>query len=252
MLDKISTRAPEKVDKEKTKIQTLENQKKIGELQNILFAQRKYSLLLIFQGIDASGKDGAIRSICSSLNPLGFRVFSYKKPTEEELNHDFLWRIHKNTPEKGYIHVFNRSQYEDILVPSVEKFLTKKLIDERYERINQFEHLLEHHNTKVIKFYLHVSREEQLERLQERITEPKKFWKHNDGDWATREKWAEYRQVYESIIKKCDYTAWNIIPSDQNWYKEFLISETILTNLQSLDLQWPALETELFKDSAGK
>lgn len=245
-LKNISTQAPSKWKKEEMKAKTLKNYEKISALQNILHAQGKHSLLLVFQGVDASGKDGAIRSICKALNPLGFRVFGYKKPTEEEFNHDFLWRIHKNAPEKGYIHLFNRSHYEDILVPLAEGFLDKKLVAQRFELINQFENLLAHNNTQVLKFYMHVSREKQLERLQERIDLKEKHFKHNDGDWETRKKWDAYQDIYQDILSRCNEHPWHVIPSDQNWVKDYLISEHVLKTLQSLDLAWPELESEIF------
>ncbi len=247
MLDKISTKAPKHLNKEEFKLLTQKNYVQINERHNILYAQKKFSLLLVFQGVDASGKDGAIRSVCKAFNPLGFRVFSYKKPTEIELAHDFLWRIHANAPEKGMVHMFNRSHYEDILVPSVEKYIPKSAIKERFRLINYFEDLLLHNDTILCKFYLHVSREEQLSRLQERIQLKEKHWKHNDGDWNTREKWDSYQQVYQDIFEGCNKVKWDIIPSDQNWYKDYLISEHILETLNHLPLQWPDLESELFK-----
>jgi PPK2 family polyphosphate:nucleotide phosphotransferase len=245
-LNKISTQASKNWNKEDIKAKTAKNHEKINALQNILHAQGKHSLLIVFQGVDASGKDGAIRSICSALNPLGFRVFGYKKPTEEEFNHDFLWRIHKNTPEKGYIHLFNRSHYEDILVPLAEGFLPKNLVDQRFELINQFEDLLAHNHTHVIKFYMHVSRDKQLERLKERIELQEKHFKHNDGDWETRKKWDQYQSIYQDILARCNKHLWHIIPSDQNWVKDYHISKHVLELLESLDLSWPKLESTMF------
>jgi PPK2 family polyphosphate:nucleotide phosphotransferase len=189
-----------KLDKKEVEEKTKKMLKKIGELQYKMFAQNKFSILIVFQGIDASGKDGLTKAILKYCNPVGIKIHSFKKPTEEEMSHDFLWRIHKATPGKGEVQVFIRSHYEDILVPSVEKFIPENIIEERYELINNFEALLEQHNTKVLKFFLNVSKEAQEKRLMERIESKEKHWKHKDGDWDTREKYDEYMDVYEKIL----------------------------------------------------
>ncbi|MEO5641699.1 MAG: PPK2 family polyphosphate kinase [Bacteroidia bacterium] len=236
----ISTRAPKSFDKERIKAKTEFLKTVIIEQQNLLYAQRKHSLLIVLQGLDASGKDGLISNVFSGLNPLGCNVFAYKAPTEDELAHDFLWRIHKNTPGRGMIHIYNRSHYEDLLVPVVNGLLDKEKIKERIADVNNFELLLKNHSTHVIKFYLHISKEEQKERLTERKTNPKKFWKHNDGDWATSKKWDDYMEAYQEIFKNCDTPEWNIIPSDQNWYKEYLVAEKVLKILEELKMSYPA------------
>jgi PPK2 family polyphosphate:nucleotide phosphotransferase len=235
-----STRAPKSANKEKTKVKTELLRKEIAELQKILYAQGKHSLLIILQGIDASGKDGLIANVFSGLNPLGCAVFAYKAPTKDEAAHDFLWRIHKNTPPRGMIHIFNRSHYEDLLVPVVNNQLDKEQVRNRIIDINNFESMLKNNNTHVIKFYLHISKEEQKERLMERKTNPKKFWKHNDGDWATSEKWDSYMQAYDEIFKHCDDPKWNIIPADQNWHKEHLVAKKVFETLCELKLAYPA------------
>ncbi len=235
----ISTRAPKTLDKEKTKVKTELLKAEIIELQKLLYAQGKHSLLIILQGLDASGKDGLIADVFSGLNPLGCSVFAYKAPTADEIAHDFLWRIHKNTPSRGMIHIFNRSHYEDLLTPVVHGLLDKEQIGGRINDINNFEQLLKNHNTHVLKFYMHISREEQTERLTERKTNPKKFWKHNDGDWATSKKWDDFMEAYQQIFKHCDSPKWNIIPADQNWYKEFLVAKKVLETLQELKLSYP-------------
>jgi PPK2 family polyphosphate:nucleotide phosphotransferase len=217
----------------------------IGELQLKLYAEGKKSLLVILQGMDASGKDGAVKDVFMDVNPMGIRVVTFKKPSEEEYAHDFLWRVHQKTPPKGMIHVFNRSHYEDILVPAVEKYIPEKIINKRFDQINDFEKLLEENDTKIIKFFLHVSKKEQEERLRERLTNPKKFWKHKDADWNTREKWDEYMEVYSTIFKKCSNVPWQIIPSDKNWYKEFLMAEIIRDTLREMDPRYPGLETKM-------
>lgn len=245
-LSDISTRAPENLDKSDYKDLTDELRDYIRDTQRILRAQSKYSLLVVLQGMDCSGKDGATRSVFSGVNPSGISVYSFKKPTELEFSHDFLWRVHAQVPAKGDIKIFNRSHYEDILVPSVYGYIPKDVIDKRYQQINDFEALLAANNTKIVKIYLHISKEEQLERLNERLNVPRKYWKHNDGDWETRENWDEFMKVYERIFEECNAIPWNIVPTDQNWYKEYLISKIVADTLKSLPLEYPELETERF------
>jgi PPK2 family polyphosphate:nucleotide phosphotransferase len=243
MLEKISTRGNSTKDKDQLKLENEKLIKKIENLQRVLYAESKQSLLVIFQGVDASGKDGAMNGIFGGINLLGCSVFSFKKPTEEEFAHDFLWRIHKVVPAKGMIHVFNRSHYEDILVPTVEGYYTKEIIERRYEHINRFEELLHDAGTKILKFYLHISKEEQLERLTERMENPEKFWKHNDGDWDSREKWDLYMKAYETIFEKCNTIPWHIIPSDSNTFKINAIAKIVLASLEEMKLHLPGLVT---------
>ena len=248
MLDKAKTKADNFVDKDEAKKELKQLKYQLIEYQKKMNAQGKYSLLIIFQGMDASGKDGATRRVLEGVNPSGIKVKSFKKPTDEEFAHDFLWRVHQHAPAKGMIQVFNRSHYEDILVPSVLGYIPNKVIEERYKLINEFERLLEHNNTKVLKFFLNVSIEEQLERLQERVDNPEKHFKHKDGDWETRKHWDSYMKVYQSIFEKCNDIPWHIIPSDQNWYKTNLITKKIIEAFESMNLQWPEIETEKFKN----
>jgi PPK2 family polyphosphate:nucleotide phosphotransferase len=238
----LSTRAPKSLDKEKTKAKTELLKKEIHELQKILYAQGKHSFLIILQGLDASGKDGLIANVFSGLNPLGCSVYAYKAPTKDELAHDFLWRIHKNTPSRGMIHIYNRSHYEDLLFPVVNGLLDDKQIHNKIVDIKNFELLLKNHDTHVLKFYLHISPEEQKERLTERKTNPKKFWKHNDEDWNTSKKWKDYMAAYANIFKHCDEPKWNIIPADQNWYKEYLVATIVLDALKELKLTYPPMK----------
>ena len=233
-------------DKQKTEKKTDKMLKRIGELQHKMFAQNKYSLLIVLQGTDASGKDGLTKGLLKYCNPIGFEVDSFKKPSEEEYAHDFLWRIHKVSPRKGTTHVFIRSHYEDILVPTVEKYIAPEVIEKRYRLINEFEKILEHNDTKVLKFFMNVSKKAQEERLLERIELKEKHWKHKDGDWDTREKFDEYLDVYEKIISNCSEIPWNIIPSDKNWQKLHAAAEVVLKTLEELDLKWPELITERF------
>ena len=247
MLAKHSTVEPKGWDKAEIKAENVQLINRISELQRILYADGSKSLLLILQGVDASGKDGTVRRIFSGVNPLGCRVYGFKKPTEEEFAHDFLWRIHKVVPAKGMIHIFNRSQYEDILVPTVLNTLPKSVIEKRYDQINDFEKLLEASGTKIIKCYLHISKDEQLERLTERIENPTKYWKHNDGDWSSRKMWDDYMKVYEEIFDKCNKVPWNIIPSDKNWVKINHIAKLVVKALEDMKLKWPELDSEKFK-----
>ena len=239
-LQKTPTRAAENIDKEDTKKEIVQMLLELEELQATMYAEGKHSFLVILQGMDASGKDGTIRKVFSSVNPMGCSVTSFKAPTPIELEHDFLWRIHLQTPERGMIKVFNRSHYEDILVPSVEKFISEEKIKERFEAIVNFELLLEQNNTHVLKFYLHISQEEQKERFQERLEIPEKSWKHNPNDAQTSEKWPDFMKVYEEIFKRCGKeNPWNIIPADQNWYRDYLITKTIVDSMKKLKMEYP-------------
>jgi PPK2 family polyphosphate:nucleotide phosphotransferase len=243
---KISTKAPEKLDKEETKLKTAKILEKLGELQNILFAQGKYSLMIVLQGLDASGKDGVVKNVFSGLNPLGVDVRAFKAPTEEEKSYDFLWRIHKCVPAKGTIMLLNRSHYEDVLVPTVEKWIDKDRTKSRFQHINNFESLLqEENNTIILKFYLHISKEKQHEKLLERKNNPEKFWKHSDGDWETSKKWDSYMNAYQDVFAECDKPEWEIIPADQNWYKEYRVAKRVLETLEKLDLKYPKLATAM-------
>ena len=236
------------LDREATVKKTKKILKKIGKLQNKMYAQNKYSILLVLQGMDASGKDGVTKALLEYTNPLGIKIFSFKKPSETEYAHDFLWRIHDVVPRKGELHVFIRSHYEDILVPSVEKYIPEEIIRKRYGMINDFEKLLEQNDTKVLKFFLNVSKEAQKGRLMERIELKQKHWKHKDGDWDTREKFDKYLDVYEKIIDKCAVTPWHIVPADKNWQKLYYVADEVLKTLEKLDLKWPELVTEKFRE----
>ncbi|HKH60030.1 MAG TPA: PPK2 family polyphosphate kinase [Flavitalea sp.] len=239
----ISTRAPKEFSKDETKKQTAAILKELDDLQNLLYASSKYALLVVIQGLDASGKDGAIKNVFGTLNPQGVTVKSFKAPTPEELSHDFLWRVHAVTPAKGMLQVFNRSHYEDILVTRVHKWCDDETALERMKAINDFEELLqEHGGTIILKFYLHVSREEQAERLQERIDNPEKHWKYNPKDTEEAKLLDVYRQMYEECFEKCNQPPWFIVPSDQNWYKEYVIAKTLRDALKRLDLKFPDLK----------
>jgi PPK2 family polyphosphate:nucleotide phosphotransferase len=220
--------------------------KEICELQTKLYAQGEKSLLVIFQGMDASGKDSALRDVFRAINPAGCNVYSFKKPTDVEFAHDFLWRVHKVCPAKGMIQIFNRSHYEDILVPKVEGFLSDKVIEKRFELINDFEKMLTENGTKILKFYLHLSNERQEEKLMKRINRPDKHYKHNDNDWVVREKWDDYMKVYEEIFERCNDIPWHIIPSDDNKEKANIISKIVIKEMKKMNLAYPELDSERF------
>lgn len=236
----ISTRAPKEFDKAKTKEKLPAMQEELQELQYLLYAENKHSLLVILQGMDASGKDGAIKNVFGVLNPMGVHVTSFKAPTAEELEHDFLWRIHQHAPARGMIQVFNRSQYEDVLITRVNGWIDDDMAKKRMQAINDFEQLLEqHNNTHILKFYLHISPEEQQERLQERISDVRKQWKYNANDFIEAGRWNQYMKVYEDCFEHCDKVPWHIVPADQNWYKEHYIASTVLEKLKGLKMEFP-------------
>jgi PPK2 family polyphosphate:nucleotide phosphotransferase len=245
-LSKIDTVPAKNIDKDKTKEKTAKLCEKIAAIQNILYAENKHKVLIIFQGMDASGKDGSAKSILRDVNTQGARVVPFKVPSAEEFSYDFLWRVHKLVPHKGMIHVFNRSHYEDILVNSVHGYLPEKEINKRYEHINDFEKLLAETGTCILKFYLHISKDEQLIRLEERKTDPTKQWKHNPKDFEERKLWNQYMKVYEKIFEDCSKSAkWHIIPADKNWYRDYLIAEKVYEALKALNCKLPKLAPEI-------
>jgi PPK2 family polyphosphate:nucleotide phosphotransferase len=241
-LANIKTTAPRHFDKEETKAKTAKILDELDDLQNLLYAENKHSVLVIFQGMDASGKDGAVRNVFGKLNPSGVLVQSFKVPTAEELAHDFLWRIHAHAPKKGMIQIFNRSQYEDVLVTRVHKIIDDKTAKKRMKAINDFESLLENNATHILKFYLHISPEEQQQRLKERTENPKKEWKYNAGDEVESKLWDKYMKAYESVFEHCNEVPWIITPADQNWYKEYIIADTLLKTLKGLKMKYPVIK----------
>ncbi|HLT94988.1 MAG TPA: PPK2 family polyphosphate kinase [Membranihabitans sp.] len=240
-LTDIHTRAPEGLDKKTIKKETRKLAEEIGELQITLMAEERHALLVVFQGMDASGKDGSMKAALPYCNPIGLKATSFKKPTEIEMHHDFLWRIHQHAPARGMIHVFNRSHYEDILIQRVNNWIDEDQVQRRMKYINQFEELLrDENNTTILKFYLHISREEQRNELWERIEEREKNWKHKAADWEEASKWEEYRDAYEYAINQ-SRIPWNIIPADQAWYRNFLVAKTVRDTLAGLDMVRPVL-----------
>jgi PPK2 family polyphosphate:nucleotide phosphotransferase len=228
-------------DKDKAKEQLLKDAAAIDGLQDRLFAEGKRALLVVLQGIDCSGKDGTVRAVLNQSGPLGVTVKSYGVPSEVEWAHDYLWRVHGACPAKGYIGVFNRSHYEDVLVVKVEKLAAAEAIERRYDEINAFEKLIANSGTRILKFMLNVSKEEQAVRLQERVDDPTKQWKFKPSDLATRAKWADYMAAYEIAVSRCstEHAPWHIIPADRNWARNAAIARIVREALEEMNPQYP-------------
>lgn len=210
-------------------------------LQELLFAEGKHKLLIILQGMDTSGKDGTIRHVFDGVNPQGVRVAGFGVPTKEELGHDYLWRIHKQTPQRGEITIFNRSHYEDVLVVRVHELVPLEQVDLRYRHIVDFERILAEEGTTILKFFLHISLEEQKQRLQARLDVPEKHWKFNPGDLKERARWPEYIAAYEEAISRTStpFAPWYIVPSDRKWYRNLVIASVIVETLKGLHMEYP-------------
>ncbi len=209
-----------------------------------LYAENRRSILLVLQGMDTAGKDGTIRTVMRGMNPTSCQVHSFKKPSEEELDHDFLWRVHKVVPRRGNIGIFNRSHYEDVLVVRVHSLVPKSEWKQRYELINDFEKLLVSCDTQIVKCFLHISKDTQRERLQARLDDPRKHWKFNMGDLGERKLWNEYQDAYEDALTECntEYAPWHIIPSDRKWYRNLAISELLRDTLEKMAPKYPEPE----------
>lgn len=212
--------------------------KQITNLHKALRAEEKHSILIVLQGMDASGKDGSVVSLYDGLFPMATYVHSFKAPSTLEHSKDYLWRVHANVPSKGEIGIFNRSHYEDILVPTVHELIDKTAINKRYKHINDFEEMLKDNGTIVLKFYLHISKLEQKKRFKERLTNIEKKWKYNSGDLVESKLWDDYMKVYENIFEKCT-NKWHIVPSDDKCYRDYLIAKTLLQTLKSLKPKYP-------------
>jgi PPK2 family polyphosphate:nucleotide phosphotransferase len=229
-------------DKQKAGKVLLEMSGEMTGLQERLFAEHKHAVLIILQGMDTSGKDGVISHVFEGVNPQGVSVASFKVPTAEELSHDFLWRIHKVTPGKGEITIFNRSHYEDVLVVRVHELVPEKVWRRRYKDINSFEQNLSAEGTTILKFYLHISKEEQKQRLLDRLADPTKHWKFNPGDLKERELWKDYQKAYEDAIEATStkVAPWYIVPANRKWFRNLFIASVLLQTLKALDPQPPA------------
>lgn len=216
---------------------------RLAELQDRLFAEKRISLLLVFQGMDCSGKNGVIKHALAHTNPAAYQIHSFKRPTEDEEARDFLWRVHRVVPEKGYIGVFNRSHYEDILVPKIHKQLSEKDIEQRMKHINHFERLLADTGTRIVKFFLHISKEKQLEKLQERLQDKTKMWKFAEADVQERHYWNEYQAAYQTLFETCnsDSAPWYLIPANHRWFRNYLTLSIVVHELAELNPDYPSL-----------
>ncbi len=223
--------------------------KEMGEYQFRLYAEKRKSLLIILQGMDASGKDGVIRNVMSAFNPAGCRIESFKSPNSEEMSYDYLWRVHKKLPQKGIIGVFNRSHYEDIIEVSVQKLEKRKVWEKRYQQINEFEKYLTENNVEIIKIFLYISKQEQKKRLDDRINDPKENWKVSMDDYQRSKKWNRYMDAYDQVIKKCNSThaPWYIIPSNKKWFRNWIIAKIIQKKLQEINPKFPVKKFEIPK-----
>lgn len=228
-------------DKDEAEEQTKECAKAIDALQDRLWAEGARALLVVLQGIDTSGKDGTVRSVFNRCGPLGVSVTGFGRPTEEELAHDYLWRIHAAMPKRGMIGVFNRSHYEDVLVVKVRKLAPAEAVEQRYEQINAFEKHLTENGVAILKFMLHISKDEQGKRLQERLDDPAKHWKFNPGDLEDRALWDDYQQAYEAALDRCStpHAPWRVVPADKKWRRNAIIASVVRATLERMNPQYP-------------
>jgi PPK2 family polyphosphate:nucleotide phosphotransferase len=251
-LDEISPRPPKDADKEEAGAKLLKLEAELSELQELMWGARQHGVLVVLQGRDTAGKDGAIKRVVGALNPRGVQVVSFGAPTEEELQHDFLWRIHRHTPRKGEFAIFNRSHYEDVLVVRVHDLVDKDTWLPRYSHIIDFETMLAQEGTIVLKFFLHISIEEQRERLIEREKDPAKAWKLNPNDWKERSYWDQYSRAYEDVFERCSTEAapWYIVPADAKWFRNLAVAEATVKALRPYKEQW--VETLTRKGKLGR
>lgn len=219
----------------------------LEDLQELLYAEHRHRLLIVLQGMDTSGKDGTIRHVFEGVNPQGVRVANFKVPTPEELDHDYLWRVHKQVPGRGEIVIFNRSHYEDVLVVRVHSLVPEEIWSRRYAHINDFERMLAEEGVTILKFFLHIDLDEQKERLQARLDEPHKRWKFKRGDLKERKRWPEYMRAYEDVLRKTSTTwaPWYIVPSNRKWYRNLVVAEILVQTLKGLDMRYPQPEEDL-------
>lgn len=241
-LDRIPTDSDGGLKKEEAETLLERHRQRLAELQEVLYASNQRAILVVLQAMDTAGKDSTIRSVFTGFNPQGCRVVSFKAPNETEREHDFLWRIHQNAPELGQVTVFNRSHYEDVLIVRVKNLVPKERWKARYEHINAFEKMLHDEGTVILKFFLHISKAYQKERLLRRLSKPDKLWKFNPQDLAERARWDDYQQAYEDAIQKCstDQAPWYIVPAETRWFRDVAIAEVLVKTMESLDLRYPS------------
>ena len=220
---------------------------RLTELQAMMYAENKHALLIVLQAMDAGGKDGTIHHVMAAMNPQGCTVASFKVPTAEELAHDYLWRIHKNTPAKGRITVFNRSHYEDVLVVRVHNLVPSEVWSKRYADINAFERTLANSGTTIVKFFLHIDKQEQLDRFRDRLDQPDKQWKISDSDYSERELWDDYQKAYMDVLSKCsfNYAPWYVIPANHKWFRDLAVSQILVDTMEGLKMKYPEPSVDL-------
>ena len=228
-------------NKQEVREKLAENLERMAELQELMFAESRHALLIILQAMDAGGKDSTIRHVMDGFNPQGCHVVGFGVPTELELDHDFLWRVHPHTPPRGYVSIFNRSHYEDVLVVRVNELAPKKVWKARYDHINNFERLLVDSGVTILKFYLHISKQEQKERFEDRLRRPDKNWKFNPGDLKTRAQWGDYMRAFEDVFAECNHpwAPWHIVPSNRKWYRNLVVSSVIVQAMEKMDMRYP-------------
>jgi PPK2 family polyphosphate:nucleotide phosphotransferase len=239
----------EGLDKDKTREKSLRFCERIGELQQLLYADASQALIILVQGMDTSGKDGAIRHVLQCVNPSGVQTANFKAPSREEQAHDFLWRVHSAVPRYGDIGVFNRSHYEDVLIVRVMRLQPPHVWRKRYEQINAFEKHLAANRVVLLKFFLHISREEQAERLRARLEDPRKNWKFELDDLKMRAQWGQFQKAYEDALNRCStpQVPWYIVPADRKWYRDYVIAKTVAKAMEGMKLRWPKPKIDLSK-----
>jgi PPK2 family polyphosphate:nucleotide phosphotransferase len=223
--------------------------KRLDKLQYLLYAENRRSLLIVLQGMDAAGKDGTIRHVMRGVNPQGTRVTSFKKPSAEEMDHDYLWRVHEAVPRRGNIGIFNRSHYEDVLVVRVHNLVPQAVWSKRFEQINRFEQNLAENDVIILKFFLNISKEQQKRRFQKRLEDPKRHWKISEADFAERKYWDDYIEAFETVLSRCstEWAPWFVIPSDNKWFRNVAVSRIIVETLEGLEMKLPAPTVDISK-----
>lgn len=235
------------MDKETARTKTAALAERIREQQELLYANADHAVIILLQGMDTSGKDGTAKRVLEAVTPSGIETTNFKAPSSEELAHDFLWRVHQAVPRYGNIGIFNRSHYEDVLVVRVMQLQPKKVWQARFEQINQFEKYLAENNVLLLKFFLHISKDEQAKRLQARLDDPTKNWKFESGDLKMRERWKEFQTAYEDAINHCNtkHAPWHVVPADHKWYRDYVVAKTVLNAMEDLKLRWPKPKEDL-------
>ena len=237
------------VEKDETRDKTRKLCERIGELQHLLYANATHAVIILLQGMDGSGKDSTGASVLEFVTPAGVQTTNFKAPSAEELAHDFLWRVHKAVPRYGCVGLFNRSHYEDVLIVRVLGLQPEKVWRDRYEQINAFEKLISDNRVVLLKFFLHISKEEQAERFRERLDNPTKHWKFSVADLKMRERWDDFQRAYEDAINQCStkHAPWHIVPANRKWFRDYVVASTVVKALERLNLKWPKCKDDLSK-----